>query len=178
MCSLNDIRDVVLHYRASGTEIPVLTWGKVVQSSANTRKSARPYELSAIRFAIMAVWLRVTSISHRHNSILRAINQAGDVSWTTTKIYFASGTITISCFRVRSRKSFALSYRTHQSVFPTRTSIKKPYLRIQALYKCLCSINVIPDHWSYLFRSLLFLRLIVLQCVRYCAITVCRCLRS
>lgn len=41
--------------------------------------------------------------------VIRPLNQAGGVSWMTVRRYFASGTMTISCFFVRSRSNFSPS---------------------------------------------------------------------
>lgn len=56
----------------------------------------------------------VVEIIHRYTA--RRTDQAAGVSCTTMRRYFASGTMTSSCFLVRTRNSFSSSYDSNASV--------------------------------------------------------------
>lgn len=82
-------------------------------------------------------------------SVHAASPQAAGVSWMTVRRYFVSGTMTISCFFVRNRRSRSSSYSTLVTLSSTAshgTESRWTNLFVHFLYQLVRRRDKIPDH--------------------------------
>ena len=98
----------------SGLAVPASAGTPVLQVTPVRTSKCHNLERRGFSYADLAILRSVVLFvsngyqSHRYRVYQRF--HAGGVSWTTVRRYFASGTMTISCFLVRNRSNLSSSW--------------------------------------------------------------------